>query len=108
MDLDGLKKDGLIAAGRKETIYSKGFDMVHGGREVEYRTTGNEYKKIKVGMKNLEDAVLDLGSIKSFMPRIPLGDKRYLYKALLENDYKTLREFSRFFYKSSGIYQKLC
>ena len=82
--------------------------MVHGGREVEYRTTGNEYKKIKVGMKNLEDAVLDLGSIKSFMPRLPLGDKRYLYKALLENDYKTLREFSRFFYKSSGIYQKLC
>ena len=32
------------------------------GREIGYRTLNNDYKKIKVGMKNLEDAVLQLGS----------------------------------------------
>ena len=29
-------------------------------------------------------------------------------KAIMENDYKKLREFSRFFYKTNGIYSKLC
>ena len=108
MELDELKKDGLIAASRKETIYSKGFDMLRGGREIEYRTLDNEFKRIKVGVKNLDDAVLELGALKKIMPRKPFGDKRELYKAIMTNDYTTLREFSRFFYKTSGIYQRLC
>jgi hypothetical protein len=40
--------------------------------------------------------------------RIPYGDKAILYRALMENDYKVLRSFSRFFYKTNGIYQRLC
>ena len=104
MDLDKLAQDGLVASSRKQTIYSKGFDMTRGGREIELRSLDNEFKKIKVGMKNLDDAVLELGSLKNIMPKAPFGDKRALYRAIMNNDYRTLREFSRFFYKTSGIY----
>lgn len=82
--------------------------MTRGGRTIEYRTLDSEFKKIKVGMKNLDDAVLELGSIKNAIPRAPFGDKRVLYRAIMNNDYRTLRDFSRFFYKTSGIYQRLC
>ena len=78
------------------------------GREIGYRTLNNDYKKIKVGMKNLEDAVLQLGSIKKTMPMLPFHDKHALMRAIIQNDYKKLREFSRFFYKTNGIYAKLC
>ena len=78
------------------------------GREIELRAVDTEFKTIKVGMKNLDDAVLELGSYKKLPEKVPFGDKRALYKALMANDYNTLRAFSRFFYKTSGIYQKLC
>lgn len=94
---------------RKEIIYSKGFDMFRGGREIEYRTANNEFRKIKVGVKKLDDAVVDLGLVKNSLSKtLPFGNKGLFYKALVNNDYKILREFSRFFYKSNGIYQKLC
>lgn len=105
MDFNTMAKDGLIAPSRKETIYSKGFDMLS-GRSIDYRTVGNEFKKIKVGVKTLDDAVLNLGVLQQH--KIPFGDKKKFFDALMKNDYKTLREFSRFFYKSNGIYQKLC
>ena len=83
--------------------------MFEGGREVNLRTASNEYKKIKVGVKNLDDAVLTLGSLKVDPTiRSNYANKQSLYKAILQNDYRTLRDFSRFFYKTSGIYQKLC
>lgn len=82
--------------------------MLGGGRLVEYRTLDNEFKKIKVGVKNLDDAVLELGTLRKVMPKAPFTDKGALYRAIMNNDYVTLREFSRFFYKTSGIYQKLC
>ena len=82
--------------------------MINGGREIQLRTLDNEFKKIKVGMKNLDDAVLELGSLKTFAPRIPYGDKRAFYQAILNNDNRVLRDFSRFFYKTNGIYKRLC
>ncbi len=74
-----------------------------------YRTVDGQFKSIKVGVKNLDDAILDLGYLKKMSNlRIPYGDKAILYRALMENDYKVLRSFSRFFYKTNGIYQRLC
>ena len=108
MEIEKLAQDGLVAPSRKETIYSKGFDMINNGRMIGYRTVDNEFKQIKVGVRKLDDAVLELGALKKFAPRAPYGDKRILYKAIMENDYVTLRAFSRFFYKTNGIYQKLC
>ena len=89
---------------RKETIYSKGFDITSSYREID--TLNNS--KIKVGLRKLDDAILELGSFKQCVPRNIYTDKKVLFKAILENDYATLQEFSKFFYKTSGIYAKLC
>ena len=101
-DIDHLKKS------RRETIYSKGFDMLNSGRGIEYRTVNDTYKKIKVGVKNLDDAVLELGALKKTVPTAPFHNKYVLMKAIVENDIRMLREFSRFFYKTNGIYARLC
>lgn len=65
-----------------------------------------DYGKIKVGVKTLEDAVLNLGSLRTINRR--LCDKRVVLKALAENDLPLLREVSNFFYRTSGIYQSAC
>ena len=65
-----------------------------------------EYGKIKIGMKSLDDAVLNLGSIQN----ITRGqiNKSVIYRALMDNDIVKLREISNYFYKTSGIYQRVC
>ena len=82
--------------------------MLNSGRGIEYRTVNDTYKKIKVGVKNLDDAVLELGALKKTVPTAPFHNKYVLMKAIVENDIRMLREFSRFFYKTNGIYAKLC
>jgi hypothetical protein len=64
------------------------------------------YGKIKVGVKTLEDATLNLGAIKNANRN--LGDKRVILKALAENDIPLLREISSYFYRTSGIYWRAC
>ena len=65
-----------------------------------------EYGKIKIGVKSLEDAILQLGSLKGGNRRY--ADKNIIIKALAENDLSILREASNYFYRVSGIYQKTC
>ena len=66
-----------------------------------------DFSKIKVGAKMLEDAILeDLYGYKRIDSR--LGDKKEVMKALKSGDLVTLREISNFFYKTSGIYSRLC
>ena len=67
-----------------------------------------DFNKIKVGIKNLDDAVLDLGSIRKVFPRLPYGQKHLIIKAIAENDVELLRIISNFFYKTSGIYMRTC
>ena len=97
----------LLKDKRKETIYSKGFNMLQ-GNAINYRTVDNTYKRIKVGVKNLDDAVLKLGELKRIIPTLPFHNKHALMKAIIENDGVKMRQFSRFFYKTNGIYAKLC
>ena len=54
---------------REEMIHAKGFDI--SGNERQYRCIDGveEYKKIKVGVKTLDDAILDLGSLKTNLPK---------------------------------------
>ena len=83
--------------------------MVNGGRILQYQTLDNQFKSIKVGLQKLNDATLDLGSISKMTPKKPIfGDKKALYKALLERNMDTILAFSEFFYNNNGIYQKLC
>jgi hypothetical protein len=83
---------------RQQEIHAKGFDF---GSPSE-----TEYGKIKIGVKTLQDAILNLGSLRS--TNLRLGDKKIVLKALAENDLRTLREISNFFYRTSGIYQSAC
>ena len=91
-----------------EEIKRKGFNMtvadstpdVFDLREV------HDFSKIKVGIKQLTDAVIDVGSYKKINPRC--GDKETVLKAVSSCDLAALREISNFFYKTSGIYNRLC
>ena len=66
----------------------------------------NTFGNIKVGTKTLDDAVLNLGFIqKETKGMLTKGD---VYQALATNDIIKLREISNYFYRTSGIYQRVC
>ena len=65
-----------------------------------------EYGKIKINTKTMDDAVLNLGSIQNVTRG--MINKAVIYRALMDNDVIRLREISNYFYKTSGIYQKVC
>ena len=74
----------------------------------EYRTVDNEFKKIKIGVQTLEDAILNLGSLNSAGAKLPYGDKKLVYKAIIENNVPLMRQISNFYYNTNGIYSKVC
>ena len=64
--LDNITEDNLYQS-RQDTIHAKGFDLFNFG----YANPENlsedaisEYAKIKVGVKQIEDAVLELGTLR--------------------------------------------
>lgn len=61
---------------------------------------------MKVGVKQLEDAILELGTLRQ--ARLPFCNKRDIMRAIVERDYRKLRLISDFFYAASGIYQTVC
>ena len=92
---------------RSEQIHAKGFDLVDGYQE--YRTADfNEYKKIKVGVKQLDDAVLNLGTMQEALHKHPYVNKKYIINALSENNLEELRAISNFYYNANGIYERVC
>ena len=66
----------------------------------------NQYGKMKIGVKSLEDATLNLGALKQGNKN--LANKSLVMKALAEQDLPTLRAVSNYFYRTSGIYQRVC
>ena len=92
---------------RQSEIHSKGFNM--GSTNLNYAAVPGErldYSKIKIGVKTLSDAVMNLGEIPKMGPyRIT---KAMVLKALAEKDLNTLRMISDYFYNISGIYQRAC
>ena len=67
-----------------------------------------EYKKIKVGVKSLDDAVLNLGSITSSLPGRGYANKKTILTALADNNLEELRNISNFYYNINGMYQRVC
>ena len=65
-----------------------------------------EFGGMKIGKKNLEDAVFDLGMLKQ--KEKAYTQKGAVLKALADRDVKTLREISNYFYNTSGIYFRVC
>ena len=93
---------------RLEKIHSKGFSLVTPEEEInpfqEYQSI--DFSKIKVGARTLTDAIYDIGNYKKIDPR--LGDKAEVLRAINNCDYAKLREISNFFFKTNGIYSRLC
>lgn len=85
----------------QEEIHSKGFAMFDNSYQAE-----QQYKRVKIGMLNLEDAVLNLGSLKK--ANLSYCNKSEVLRALANKDYPTLREISNYFYEMSGIYERAC
>jgi hypothetical protein len=97
----------LDSINRNDAIHEKGFDMTQSTYKV-YGNEETEFKSIRVGLKKLEDAVLDVNSMKECLCGHRFINKRTIYEALAHNDLRELRHISNFFYNTSGIYQKLC
>ena len=88
---------------RKEEIKKKGFNMAEKDLDT-YAPI--DFSKIRIGVKSLDDAVLNLGTYKKVNSR--LADKTYVTRALANNDVAALRDISNFFFETSGIYNRLC
>ena len=65
-----------------------------------------DFSKIRIGTKSLEDAILDLGSYNKIDKRLTKKDS--IFKSIYENNYKEMREISKFYFRTSGIYSRLC
>lgn len=93
---------------RSEVIHAKGFNMSDNSDKYYSEAVPTEYKRIKVGVKNLDDAVLNLGSIKASLPGHGYTQKATILRALADHDLTELRNISNFYYNMNGIYQRVC
>lgn len=92
---------------RVEAIKKKGFNMYMAPDTTNvFPIQNTDFSKIKVGLKTLDDAVLELGDYKRLDTRY--GNKDAVMRAIYECDYATMKEVSNFYYKTSGIYSRLC
>ena len=90
-------------------IKSKGFDMTTKDdlySSINQDFVPTDFSKIRVGAKYLSDAVLKLGDLKRVNPN--LVDKKIVLEAIHRGDINKMRDISNYFYKISGIYQRLC
>ncbi len=63
--MENLEND--VFQSRQDTIHAKGFDLFNFGYAVPENVPEDavsEYAKIKVGVKQIEDAVLELGTLR--------------------------------------------
>ena len=97
---------------RMEEIKKKGFAMQVADsiddRYVPRSVDGTpvDFSKIKVGIKTLNDAIVTYGDLKKANPR--LADKMGVLDAINRCDIDKMRDISNFFYRTSGIYNRLC
>ena len=94
---------------RREEIKKKGFKIELANDRDTQNTMPFEavdFSKIKVGVKTLDDAVVDLGDLKKIDKR--LANKETILRAIHNCNFEEMREISNFFYKTSGIYARLC
>ena len=95
---------------RQNEIKAKGFNMplttdTSELPDLEKKTL--DFTKMKIGLKTLEDAVItNAGDLKKVNPN--LADKRTVLEAIDKMDYIKMREISDFFFRTNGIYQRLC
>lgn len=64
-----------------------------------------DYSKIKIGIKSLDDAIVNLGAYRKLNPNMT---KENIQRAISRGDIEFMREASDFYFKISGIYSRLC
>ena len=75
-----------------------GFDMFGTNYTLQDVEGPLDYREIKVGVKNLDDAVLNLGSYNANLPKYNGISKGMVMRALADNDLPELRRISNLFY----------
>ena len=65
-----------------------------------------DFSKVSIGVKSVSDAIIKLGDFRKVNPL--LADKKYILTAIHNCDLNKMREISNYYYKISGIYQRLC
>ena len=96
---------------RREEVKSRNFNIIANQTDTEPKFTGYQgppnvdFSKIRVGMKTVEDAVMNLGDLKQVNPQF--ANKCYVLKAINNYDLKTMREISEFYFKINGIYARI-
>ena len=91
-------------------IKEKGFNMVSTEDNQIPNENGEfipiDFTKIRIGAKSASDALLKLGDFRKINP--DLANKENVLRAIHYCDYQKMRQISNYFYKISGIYQRLC
>lgn len=90
---------------RQEYIHSKGFNIIDQAID-EKEFASKDYGKLKVGLRLIEDAIIDLGTLRKVNPNY--SNKTYILNAIAKRDLNTLRDISSQFYEISGLYQRFC
>lgn len=65
-----------------------------------------DFSKLRVGTKTINNPILNLNSYEKVNANY--GNKSFVLNAIYKHNYEQLREISRYFYESNGIYHKLC
>lgn len=94
---------------RQEDIRAKGFSLIDKhpvDSPFDDAPSNLDYGKIRVGLKTLDDAVMNLGVHRTVNSNY--GNKAFILNAIGKHEYSTLREVSNYFYEASGIYQRMC
>lgn len=66
-----------------------------------------DFSKIKVGLKSIEDVIYNSETALK-KTNSSFTDKNFVLKAINNGDIEALRNISEFYYKTSGIYSRLC
>lgn len=93
--LDIKEVEVLEENNRQSEIHSKGFAMDR-----------LEYGSMKADKKLLEDISINLNALKQVSKNY--NNKANILKALRDRDLNSLREISNYFYRTSGIYFRVC
>nr|DAP37407.1 MAG TPA: portal protein [Caudoviricetes sp.] len=107
--------------GRQEEIHSRGFDLTSSQSGFMTRTeyldkygkdTSSdydayiEYAKLRAGLKDIDNAVIDFNSYKQVNSNY--GDKKYVLTQISQGNVSEMRKISDFYYNSNGIYRRAC
>ena len=90
-------------------IKKKGFAMTRLDEENQDQMdtyVSTDFSRVGRGVKALTDAIFKLGDYQRLGPRAI--DRDAVVRAIHSGDYSKMREVSNFFYRTSGIYQRLC